>query len=573
MTIIDLTREPDAVFAETDAGWEKLARTGEYRWGGNGVAVRLEPGSPRAENENVEPSSQRMRLEPAGAQKRQEPSRPERKAAVRLKLLVLSPGAPLRTIKLRWSASLPERLAVLGDHWERAYGDLEWRGIAPERVMPWYFLTYDGNATNGYGVETGAKSLCFWQLDAEGVTLTGDVRSGPTGVRLGERELEAAVIVAMAGQPSERLFAAVRRFCGLLCAKPALLTHPVYGGNNWYYAYGNSSDEQMMADARFMSELAGGHPNRPYMIIDDGWQLSSGGGACNGGPWEGNARFPDMPGLAARMKAAGVRPGIWFRPLLISHGVPKEWIRFVNEQGHIVLDPTVPEALDCVAESMSRLVGWGYELVKHDFTTFDLLGRWGFEMKASPNGLASPFRDSSRTTAEIILDLYKRLAAAAGEAVVIGCNTVGHLAAGLFELQRTGDDTSGRSWERTRYMGVNTLAFRMPQHGTFYAHDADCVGIGENVPWELNRQWLELVAASGTPLFVSADPAAVTAEQKAALRQAFRLAAEPQPPGEPLDWLSNRCPARWRLRGEERSFRWNELSVPTLAHADNHWWG
>ena len=44
-------------------------------------------------------------------------------------------------------------------------------------------------------------------------------------------------------------------------------------------------------------------------------------------------------------------------------------------------------------------------------------------------------------------------------------------------IQRTGDDTSGKTWERTRVMGVNTLAFCLPQHGVFYEIDADCVGI------------------------------------------------------------------------------------------------
>jgi alpha-galactosidase len=38
---------------------------------------------------------------------------------------------------------------------------------------------------------------------------------------------------------------------------------------------------------------------------------------------------------------------------------------------------------------------------------------------------------------------------------------------------------------------------------------------------------LELLAASGTPLFVSADPGALGPEQEAALRHAFRLAAHP----------------------------------------------
>jgi len=63
-------------------------------------------------------------------------------------------------------------------------------------------------------------------------------------------------------------------------------------------------------------------------------------------------------------------------------------------------------------------------------------------------------------------------------------------------------------------MGVNTLAFRMAQHNRFFAADADCVPLTGGIPWELTRQWLDLVARSGTALFVSVDPAAITAEQR-----------------------------------------------------------
>lgn len=58
---------------------------------------------------------------------------------------------------------------------------------------------------------------------------------------------------------------------------------------------------------------------------------------------------------------------------------------------------------------------------------------------------------------------------------MIGCNTVGHLAAGLVQVQRTGDDTSGRQRERTRRMGVKTLAFLLAQHNRLFVLDADCV--------------------------------------------------------------------------------------------------
>jgi alpha-galactosidase len=146
--------------------------------------------------------------------------------------------------------------------------------------------------------------------------------------------------------------------------------------------------------------------------------------------------------------------------------------------------------------------------------------------------------------------------AAAGQSYLIGCNTIGHLGAGLFELQRTGDDTSGREWERTRKMGINTLAFRSPQHDTFFAADADCVGLTRDVPWELNSQWLALLARSGTPLFVSADPAVLGPQQKRALSESFALAAQPRPTAEPLDWLDSTCPAQWLLDGEQVAFDW-----------------
>ena len=96
------------------------------------------------------------------------------------------------------------------------------------------------------------------------------------------------------------------------------------------------------------------------------------------------------------------------------------------------------------------------------------------------------FADRTRTNAEIILVLYRTLRYAAGNAVLLGCHTIGHLGAGLFEIQRTGDDTSGRVWERTRKMGVNTLAFRLPQNGTFFASDPDCAAHTENTPWEFD---------------------------------------------------------------------------------------
>ena len=222
-----------------------------------------------------------------------------------------------------------------------------------------------------------------------------------------------------------------------------------------------------------------------------------------------------------------------------------------------MVDPTVPEVLEKVVGDITRLREWGYELIKHDYTTYDIFGRWGFQMGTALTRDGWSFASGAgRTTAEVIDDLYGAIRGAAGESLIIGCNTVSHLSAGHFEICRIGDDTSGTEWTRTRKMGVNTLAFRGVQHGAFYVADADCVGVTTAVPWALTRQWLDLLARSGTMLFTSLAPDALGAQQRQDLRTAFALAATPQPLGQPLDWQHNVYPERWRLMGRERTFEW-----------------
>lgn len=475
-----------------------------------------------------------------------------------VKLTVQASRSALRQIHVRWRGAAPSGVMYLGDDWERSYGDLGWRGLDPERVLPWYALASNGRETAAVGVKTGANAFSYWQIDSDGLVLVLDIRSGGGGIVLGERELLAATLVAedYAG-PSP--FAAARQFCARMCDSPRLPPSPVYGGNNWYYAYGKSSAKDIRDDSQRVASWSPHGGNRPWMVIDDGWQPFE-----TAGPWDrGNERFPDMQGLAAEMQRMGVRPGIWNRPLFTKQAVPEGWKlrtpgakRELGESHGWTLDPSIPEVLDLVQSDVRRIVSWGYQLIKHDYSTYDTLGRWGSTMGAALTDDGWRFGDRSRTTAEIISAFYRAIRAAAGDALVLGCNTVGHLSAGLFEMQRTGDDTSGREWARTRKMGVNTLAFRAPQHGTFFAIDADCVGLTLDVPWGENRQWLDLLARSGTPLFISAAPKAVGPEQARALRDAFAHAGWRQPLGEPLDWMATTQPENWNLGGDRVSYDW-----------------
>jgi alpha-galactosidase len=483
----------------------------------------------------------------------------EGRSGTEAKVFVTAPKTPLMRIRLRWHGAFPSGFRFLGDHWERSYGDLEFRGLVGDRLMPWYFLAADGRAVSGYGVKTGAASICCWQVDGDGITLWLDVSNGGSGVELGERRLHAATIVTRAARAGENWLESAAALCRAMCDRPILPREPVYGSNNWYYAYGNdTSAARSMRDAELMAELApAGAVNRPFAVIDMGWHAAADGA---GPVTETSKGYPDMPGLAKKMRVLGVRPAIWTRPTLTSEAKAAAW-RLPPSGGRvdgklITMDPSIPEALAYMAAGVRTLREWGYELIKHDYSTFDLTGRWGFQMGPDFTERGWSFHDRTRTTAEIVTALYQAIRDAAGSSLLIGCNTVGHLAAGLVEVQRIGDDTSGREWGRTRKMGVNTLAFRMPQHNTFFAADADCVAVTKEVPWELTGQWLDLVARSGTALFVSVDPEAIDMARKPALKAALAAAAHVQEPGVALDGLDGTTPEEWRLDGKTSRFDW-----------------
>lgn len=476
-----------------------------------------------------------------------------------LGIFLIAPGVAVKSLKIRWQGGAPADALYLGDAWERAYGDLEWKPLDAQRTMPWYFLAYHGRVTDGFGVETEPSALCYWTIQTNGITLHADVRCGGMGVELGKRELPVCTVVCRQGQINETPFAAATAFCRRMCPRPRMPRQPVYGFNDWYCAYGHDTASKFLTNTEFVAELSEGNADRPFAVMDDGWQWKGENGDSPGLWNRVNPSFSTtmtMPELAGAVRHLGARPGLWFRPLMANANQPQSW-RLQRDPA--ILDPTVPQVRAFIRQTVRRFRGWGYELIKHDFTTYDLCGRWGMDMNGSVTADGWAFSDRSRTTAEVIRGLYEDIRSAAGnDTIILGCNTIGQISAGIFETQRVGDDTSGNNWARTRKMGVNGLAFRAPQQGTFFAIDPDCVGqtTSHSIPWEKNSQWLDLVAHSGTTLFISIPRDIVNPAQQSELREALSAASRAQPLAQPLDWMHRRTPERWLLDGQKKTFSW-----------------
>ncbi|HEY5462361.1 MAG TPA: hypothetical protein VIJ95_03830 [Hanamia sp.] len=481
-----------------------------------------------------------------------------------LSVFINSHVKPLSAVKLKWKYSFSFNNKILGDAWERTYGDDSWQSINPEKKMPWYFIQHDANDTNCFGVKTGCNSLCYWNVETDNMQLTLDTHSAGVGVRLGSRTLHAADIITTKNKPGETLFTTSQRFCKMMCDKPRLPAQPVYGINDWYFTYGNNSSDLILKITSLLTGLAPNTNNRPFSVIDAGWAFYSPllpNDCC----WQDdysrpNDKFKDMHKLAGDIEKLGMRPGLWTRPLCASYNTNANLLLPLipgrEDPKKPVLDPSIEENIEHVKKNISLYHQWGYKMVKHDFTTFDIAGRWGFEMKENFTSGGWKFYDHGRTTAEIILHLYTSIREAAKDMYLIGCNTLSHLSAGLFELNRIGDDTSGKEWDRTRKMGVNTLAFRSIQHKNFYFADADCVGLTDSIPWDKNKQWMQLLAESSTPLFISAQPDALGTEQKEFIKKSFDTASRILPVCEPLDWMQTNIPSEWKLNGRIINFDW-----------------
>lgn len=477
------------------------------------------------------------------------------------KIVVYPSGSPIKYLKLRFSADLSFVDKVLGDQWERsglnAY--IEWRSVMASRVLPWYCVLKGGEKTACYGVKTGANCFAFWQVDTHGITLFLNLKSGDDGTDLKEPLLACELVETFAENAD--CFTVVKSFCGRMCEKPVLPKQPIFGVNNWYWAYGDITKEQVREEVDCLSQLCQGTKHKPFLVVDDGWQVSRNPLAeYNGGPWSPNADFADMQKLAEEIDGKGAQSGLWFRPLLTKEDSLSESILYKTKDG-IVLDPTHPRTIEKVAQEVRKFRSWGYSLIKHDFTTMDIFGGTGLSSEKHSFSLRAEkrsFFDKTKTTATAVKELYQAIQDAFEDGEVISCNAFGHLSAGIHSIQRVGGDNSGNSFEWTRRHGVNSM-MRLPQNENFFMIDPDCAVFTDKVGVQANLDFLKMCAITGVTAFASIQPNCLSEKDLAKISDIFKIADKNELRCQIMDYEKNANPERFcDLNGVETVFDWDK---------------
>jgi hypothetical protein len=182
----------------------------------------------------------------------------------------------------------------------------------------------------------------------------------------------------------------------------------VNGWCDWFMAYESITEEEVLRNAEFAA-----HTLKPfgfeYVQVDEGFQRWH-------GDWEGNAKFPHgMAWLADRIRALGLKPGIWLAPYVISEPTevfrkhpewllrhpdgrlrrvgpwPNEdsdWARNENPKRY-GLDITHPGAAAWLEDLFDTVVNrWGYEMIKIDFVDWSLLAAHRYHDPTVPRAQA-----------------------------------------------------------------------------------------------------------------------------------------------------------------------------------------
>ncbi|MHA1733157.1 MAG: glycoside hydrolase family 36 protein [Promethearchaeota archaeon] len=385
------------------------------------------------------------------------------------------------------------------------------------------------------------------------------------------------VFLSMSG-PLENPFVALVKYskvAGALMGARKWPKVPV-GWCSWYYYYGDVTEEDLLRNLQFFEQHTDDLPV-DFFQLDDGYQSEI-------GDWTTlNDKFPHgMRWLTDKIRAAGIKPGIWVAPFLVS---PKS--RVFKEHPDWVLR-------DAAGKPKKAILNWGKwqfsldptnpEVCEHLKAVFDVICReWGFDFvkidfiySVAVRGVV--YHDPSATRASAYRVGVETVRKAMGsEKFLLGCGAPLLPCVGLVDAMRVGPDTKAKWYGLKRvgkiakfyapslYPALESTILRSFYHGHLWINDPDCLivrGKGDKsdlTEAEIQTELVVFGMSNGQVLL--SDNMANLSEERVNL---LRTIVPPLPLGEmavPLDWMEGKIPSLLHLPLQREFGEWSLLSL------------
>ncbi|GAA1956189.1 glycoside hydrolase family 36 protein [Kitasatospora viridis] len=257
----------------------------------------------------------------------------------------------------------------LGDAAGYWHPNAGWVRTLPADWSPWRAVSLIDSAPAG--VLYDAEGLALLAFGADRTAQQTAIRFGVSeehkrfGVWLRCRLAAGAALRVRLAAPGRTVAGALRELRDWFAALPGgtPLPTPGFGRtpvySTWYAFTQDVSAAEVEREARLAAELGFGQ-----LYLDDGWQLHASGRGYSGcGDWQADpAKFPDLAGHVATVRALGLRYTAWIAPLLLGErsAAHAEWARLAPHHDHVldcrILDPRHAEVREHIVRTCREVV-------------------------------------------------------------------------------------------------------------------------------------------------------------------------------------------------------------------------
>lgn len=355
----------------------------------------------------------------------------------------------------------------------------------------------------------------------------------------------------------------------------------------WYSRpHGGAADEKSMAQLAAFCKKELTRFGFGVLQIDDKWQVSGRDFTTHrpNGPYRSG-----MKPTADRIRAAGMRAGIWYipfgwdpkRPAFKDH---QDW--FVKRAGSdklysvhwagTCLDMTNPAARKFLARCVSRMSKeWGYKYFKIDGLWTGLAAKITYPSPAyrEDNLGDAVFHDPAKTNVEAYRSGLALVREAAGKDVyILGCNIAQNMRTlgasfGRVDGMRVGRDIGANWGSIIPCVQMGSRLYFL--HGRVWHNDPDCLMLRKPLTLDQARAWGSWISISGQLNMVSEWLPGLPADRLDILKRSMPNHGLC---GRPVDLFENPNPRVWKLTAQRPTrrdvvglFNWNAKAPADIS--------